>query len=146
MDIKKIRHQLGLSARQFADLIGYQDDRTIRRIEAGEQSLSGSAEIALSYILQGRLDDQMKQVIPEHIIGTGADGDKEFIIRMYAPRFLGIIGQAIDGLEHIRLVPDGSEAINIIMWIDDPRTHDTTSILKRAATDFEIYTQDSINI
>lgn len=44
MNIKKIRTSWGLSGREFCALIGYQDSRTIRRIEAGGQEISGAAK------------------------------------------------------------------------------------------------------
>lgn len=44
MDIKKIRKSWGISGREFAAIIGYQDCRTIRRIEAGGQELSGAGK------------------------------------------------------------------------------------------------------
>mgnify|MGYP006914135996 FL=1 len=131
-----------MSAREFAALIGYEDDRTIRRIEAGEQSISKSATKLLTYVMQGRLDETMRSVIPEHLVGTGArDKDGcEFVMRMYNPRFLAVIAPPMKGLDHVELVE--GEAINIVMWIDDPEGHDISDLLARAATDFEIYTQD----
>lgn len=141
-EIKQIRHSLGISAREFAALIGYEDDRTIRRIEAGERSISKSATKLLTYIMQGHLDETMRSVIPEHLVGTGArdkDGN-EFVMRMYTPRFLAVVSTPIAGLDYVELVE--GEAINIVMWIDDPEGHNISELLARAATDFEIYTQD----
>lgn len=144
-DFKAIRQTLGLSARRFAALIGYADDRTIRRIEAGESAVSGTTTKLLTYIMQGHLDETMREAIPEHLVCTPAREiqGREFVMRMYAPRFLASVTEApIQGLESIALA-GGAEHLSIVMWIDEPFEADVDGLLRRAATDFEIYTQDS---
>lgn len=143
INIKAVRKSLGLSSRAFASLIGYQDDRTIRRIESGEQSLSGSADKLLTYIMQGVNID-----IPIHMICAPADrsgrhGECEFLLRTHRPRFLATIDDcAAPDHDHIELA-NGAEFLNVILWIDEPQEFDVDDLLRRAATDFEIYTQDS---
>ena len=141
---KNIRKTLGLSARRFAALIGYDDVRTIQRIEAGDRGIPGAVEKLLTYIMQGHLDETMREAIPEHLVCAPArdrDG-REFVMRMYAPRFLAAVTEtSISGLESIEIAP--GEHLNVVMWIDEPFEADVDDLLRRAATDFEIYTQDS---
>lgn len=144
-EFKNIRKTLGLSARRFADLIGYADDRTIRRIETGDSSVSRTTEKLLTYIMQGHLDAPMREAIPEHLVCTPAREiqGREFVMRMYAPRFLAAVTeQPVPGLESIALA-GGAEHLGIVMWIDEPFEADAQELLRRAATDLEIYTQDA---
>lgn len=145
-NIKEIRRVLGLSAREFAALIGYNDDRSIRRLEKGERSISGSAAKLLNYIMQGVPADG--EALPEHLICTPARreepyGETEFVFRTQRPRFIGAVTEApIDGLSSVALT-DGAEYLSVFLWIDEPTGFNEAELLRRAATDFEVYTQDA---
>ena len=145
-NIKEIRRVLGLSAREFAALIGYDDDRTIRRIEKGERSISGSAAKLLTYIIQCVPADG--EALPEHLICAparreGPFADAEFVFRTHRPRFIGAVTEApIDGLSSVALA-DGAEYLSVFLWIDEPTGFDEAELLRRAATDFAMYTQDA---
>jgi DNA-binding transcriptional regulator YiaG len=52
---KAIRQRKGLSARKLADLLRIEDDRTIRRWEAGERKISGPVTLLMEMLDDGRL-------------------------------------------------------------------------------------------
>lgn len=116
--------------------------RTVRRWKGGEAA-SGPAAVALAYMAQGAMGDEMKRVIPEHVVAGDALGEigHEIVLRLWWPRALAIVSEHKMTPDAIQV--DGCEWLNIAMWIDDPVNVDAAALLRRMATAFEIYTADA---
>ena len=50
-ELKAARHQLGLSAKRFAELIQIGDGRTVRRWEAGDSAIPGPVNVIVGLLL-----------------------------------------------------------------------------------------------
>lgn len=146
-DLKKIRHALGMTQSELGRALGLAPNnagRILRRWEAGDAAVSGPAQVALTYMMQGVLDGEAKQIIPEHVVAADALGEigHELVIRLWRPRCLAIVteqpfGQAVP-------VDGGVEYLSVALWIDDPARFNEKEILGRMAAAFSAYTADSL--
>jgi hypothetical protein len=122
--------------------------KTIERWEA--EGPTGPAGIALTYLGQGALDDELKRVVPEYAFGPGlGDGGsgREIIVRLWWPRFIGVVleGHVPTTLDSA-WIEDEVERLAVAMWIDDPNlpgAPDPIEWVRRAATLIQIETQDA---
>lgn len=146
-DLKKIRHALGMTQSELGRALGLAPNnagRILRCWEAGDAAVSGPAQVALTYMIQGVLDDEAKQIIPEYVVATDALGEigHELVIRLWRPRCLAIVtdqpfGQSVP-------VDGGVEYLSVALWIDDPARFNEKEILGRMAAAFSAYTADSL--
>lgn len=143
-EFKSARRALGLSARGMGAALGGTAGRTIRLWEAGDRKIPGPAEVAVTYMLQGVMDETLRRAIPEHLIGGDAEGriDPEIVLRLHRPRFMAwVVERPARGLENIEVAP--GEYLTVALWIDSPAGFDADDLLGRAAAALEIYTRDS---
>lgn len=148
-DLKKYRKMLGLSSRGLAERLrlGKDGGRTVRRWESDEGKLGvpGPVQTAMTYMMQGVLSDEIKKVIPEHVVSCDAvkEVECEFVVRLWFPRFLAIVTPTKTQCEYSVEIDGGLEHLSVLMWIDDPTGHDVNALLVAASSVFSIYTQDS---
>lgn len=104
--IKAVRYALKpfvgreVSVADFGKLIGLSEKSAERRVRAWEhEGCQGPSETAITYLAQGLSDK-----IPEHIFGTGSNGNR-YVLRMQWPRCVIWIGNT----HHA-----------VMQWIDRP--------------------------
>ena len=59
--LKAIRTRYGLTQRQLATILRIEDERTVRRWEAGDRAISGPASILLELMHSGELPQRFWQ-------------------------------------------------------------------------------------
>lgn len=145
--VREARQSLGLQQAELAQALrlGPNGRVTVGRWEqdTGPSPISGPASLALEYLLQGALDDQMKSVLPEHAFAEGENG-VELVYRNWRPRFVAAVTR--EQASHAAINTAPGEWLSVAMWIDDPNSPpswDVDGLLSRAATAWEIYNQDS---
>lgn len=62
-ELKAIRKRHGLTQRDIAKLLRIEDDRTVRRWEAGDRAISGPVQILLEMVNAGELPQRYWDVI-----------------------------------------------------------------------------------
>jgi len=153
--VREMRRNLSMTQTELGKALGLRGGDVGRTVRGWEQSqdhkshkpITGPAALALTYLAQGALDETMKKIVPEFVVASDAlsDKDSELVIHLWRPRFIAVvadpdIAQSMpDSIE----VDAGIESLAVAMWIDDPDGFDVDDLLKRAASSFEIYTQDS---
>lgn len=145
--LKELQALSRLSWEKLATATGYSEGQKLRDIAKYGKGMSGPAKTAIGYVSQGILDDAMKQVVPEFIFGQSLQegAEQEYVIRMWFPRFFGIVGnEAVKDVceDAVQIAP--GEWLGVGYWIDRPVIKDRMEPLKRAATMIEMYTQDSM--
>ena len=104
--LREVKALSGLTWPQLAEALGYNKATALADIARGQRGMSGPAETALDYLAQGILDGQMRQAIPEYVMGDNA------VVRLWWPRAI------------ITAKPD------VMMWIDRPVGFDIDGMLK----------------
>lgn len=144
--VREIRQGLNLDQRELAEVLGLSGNGrvTVGRWEDDKgPGPSGPAATALTYLAQGALDDTMKTVLSEHAFAEGENG-VELVYRNWRPRFIAAVTPDAASDDAIQTAP--GEWLSVALWIDDPSAPpgwDAGELLKRAATAWEIYNQDS---
>lgn len=145
-EVRDIRKALNLDQRELAEVLGLKGNGrvTVGRWETeGGEGPSGPAAAVLTYLAQGALDDTMKAVLPEHAFAEGENG-VELVYRNWRPRYIAAVTTDAASDDAIQTAPN--EWLSVAMWIDDPNAAPgwgADGLLKRAATAWEIYNQDS---
>lgn len=149
-NVKKLRKELGLSARGFGAVVGLNTEndnhgRTVRMWEAGDSTPSGVAQKVMQYISQGiSMDDPgFYKFIPEYVFGDEFGAGGEYIIRLHYPRFIAVVGNrefpfmsySLDAIAG----EETPEYINIIQTIDPATEEQLKEALKKAAVLFYEY-------
>lgn len=148
-DVREARKALGLTQSDLAIALGLSPANgrvTVSNWETddGPKQITGPAELALTYLVQGALDDTMGAVLTEHAFAV-SEADQEMILRLHRPRFIAAVtdrrASGCDAMEG----PTG-EWLNIVMWIDDPTAPpgwEADDLLRRALAAWELHTQDA---
>lgn len=162
-EVKSIRQAIGrtlgrpiagpaaFSQQELGEALGLSENSARKTMERWEkEGPTGPAGIALTYLGQGALDDELKRVVPEYAFGPGlGDGGsgREIIVRLWWPRFIGVVleGHVPTTLDSA-WIEDEVERLAVAMWIDDPNlpgAPDPIEWVRRAATLIQIETQDA---
>lgn len=149
-NVKKLRKELGLSARGFGAVVGLNTEndnhgRTVRMWEAGDSTPSGVAQKVMQYISQGvSMDDPgFYKFIPEYVFGDEFGAGGEYIIRLHYPRFVAVVGnRGFPDMSYSLDAIAGEETpeyVNIIQIIDPATEEQLKEALKKAAVLFYEY-------
>lgn len=122
-DLRIIRKATGLTIREFAEVIGVTDERSLRRYESGEREMSGTLQKLLNYIDPGLIGVPVGNPLPRFFICVGPDGH-EYIQRNRYPRFIAHI--------NARSRKEPPVTLGAIHWIDEPLNHDQDKLLADA--------------
>jgi len=146
--VRRLRAALGLQQAELAQAMGIAARETVSNWErdGSPKTITGPAARLLTYMAQGALDATMASALTEHAFAVTEAG-AELVYRNHRPRFIAAVTDRPAGDDVIEVVP--GEWLSVALWIDDPTAPpgwNVDDLLRRAATAWEVYTQDSAEL